>query len=124
MRSTPDSTNWWADLYDDQLADVLLADTCDVDDTVTFLVQQLRLERGSRVFDQCCGTGRLIAHYLSCRPSGQVIVCSGYVQEELLRRDLDSGAHAYLPKPFHVNELLDRIAQLMQRSSGPAPPRL
>jgi signal transduction histidine kinase/CheY-like chemotaxis protein len=62
------------------------------------------------------GTGRLIAHYLSCRPSGQVIVCSGYVQEELLRRDLDSGAYAYLPKPFHVNELLDRIGQLMQRS--------
>lgn len=59
MRSTPDSTNWWADLYDDQLADVLLADTCDVDDTVTFLINELRLERGDRVFDQCCGTGRL-----------------------------------------------------------------
>jgi two-component system, cell cycle sensor histidine kinase and response regulator CckA len=62
------------------------------------------------------GTGRLIAHYLACRPGGQVIVCSGYVQEELLRRDLDSGAYAYLPKPFHVAELLDQIGQLMQRS--------
>lgn len=59
MRSTPDSTNWWAALYDDFVADVLLEDTCDVDDTVHFLVEQLRLERGDRVFDQCCGTGRL-----------------------------------------------------------------
>jgi signal transduction histidine kinase/CheY-like chemotaxis protein len=60
------------------------------------------------------GTRRLIEHYLACRPNGQVIVCSGYVQEELLRRDLDAGAYAYLPKPFHTRELLDRIARLME----------
>jgi signal transduction histidine kinase/CheY-like chemotaxis protein len=67
------------------------------------------------------GTGRLIEHYLACRPSGQVIVCSGYVQEELLRRDLDAGAYAYLPKPFHTNELLDRIAQLMDLAAPQHP---
>src|SRR5690242_13680494 len=62
MRSTPDSThNWWAALYDDFIADVLLADTSDVDDTVRFLTRELRLERGDRIFDQCCGTGRLSA---------------------------------------------------------------
>lgn len=61
------------------------------------------------------GTGQLIEHYLQSRPSGQVIVCSGYVQEELLRRDLDAGAYAYLPKPFLVGELLERVAKLMQR---------
>jgi signal transduction histidine kinase/CheY-like chemotaxis protein len=77
-------------------------------------------ERGAEVDVLCTdgimpggGTGRLIAHYLACRPSGQVIVCSGYVQEELLRRDLDAGAYAYLPKPFHTRELLERIARLM-----------
>ena len=62
------------------------------------------------------GTRQLIDHYLACRPGGQVIVCSGYVQEELLRRDLDAGAHAYLPKPFHTSELLDRIRRLLEQA--------
>jgi SAM-dependent methyltransferase len=54
-------TNWWSELYDDQLADVLLDSTDPEDDsaTVRFLVELLGLERGSRVFDQCSGTGRL-----------------------------------------------------------------
>jgi SAM-dependent methyltransferase len=50
---------WWPALYDDLLADVLLAGTSDVDDTVQFLADKLRLTPGARVFDQCCGTGRL-----------------------------------------------------------------
>jgi SAM-dependent methyltransferase len=50
---------WWPALYDDLLADVLLEDTTDVDETVRFLVEQLRLAPGARVFDQCSGTGRL-----------------------------------------------------------------
>lgn len=60
------------------------------------------------------GTRQLIDHYLSCRPNGRVIVCSGYVQEELLRRDLDAGVHAYLPKPFHASELIERIGRMLQ----------
>jgi signal transduction histidine kinase/CheY-like chemotaxis protein len=65
------------------------------------------------------GTRQLIEHYLACRPGGQVIVCSGYVQEELLRRDLDAGAHSYLPKPFHTNELLVRIRRLLEQARVP-----
>ena len=61
------------------------------------------------------GTRQLIEFYLGCRPGGQVIVCSGYVQEELLRRDLDAGAHAYLPKPFQMSELVERIGSLIER---------
>jgi two-component system cell cycle sensor histidine kinase/response regulator CckA len=60
------------------------------------------------------GTRQLIDHYLSIRPDGRVIVCSGYVQEELLRRDLDAGVHAYLPKPFHASELIERIGRMLQ----------
>jgi signal transduction histidine kinase/CheY-like chemotaxis protein len=60
------------------------------------------------------GTRQLIDHYLRCRPDGRVIVCSGYVQEELLRRDLDAGVHAYLPKPFHASELIERIGRMLQ----------
>ena len=49
---------WWTDLYDDALADVLLEQD-DVDATIRFLVATLGIEPGSRVFDQCCGIGRL-----------------------------------------------------------------
>lgn len=50
---------WWPALYDDLLADVLLDGTTGVDETVRFLSRALRLTPGARVFDQCCGTGRL-----------------------------------------------------------------
>jgi SAM-dependent methyltransferase len=54
-------TAWWSELYDDLLADVLLDGTTDaeVDATVRFLAAELALSPGDRVFDQCCGTGRL-----------------------------------------------------------------
>jgi SAM-dependent methyltransferase len=52
--------SWWEDLYDDALADVLLAqDDRDVAETVRFLVDTLAIRDGDRVFDQCCGIGRL-----------------------------------------------------------------
>ncbi|HTV22436.1 MAG TPA: ATP-binding protein, partial [Polyangiaceae bacterium] len=60
------------------------------------------------------GTRQLIDRYLECRPDGRVIVCSGYVQEELLRRDLDAGVHAYLPKPFRAVELIERIGRMLE----------
>jgi SAM-dependent methyltransferase len=49
---------WWTDLYDDALADVLLEHD-DVDATIRFLVDTLAIRPGDRVFDQCCGIGRL-----------------------------------------------------------------
>lgn len=50
---------WWAALYDDAVADVLLvrADPAEVAATVNFLWQALDLRAGARVFDQCCGIG-------------------------------------------------------------------
>jgi SAM-dependent methyltransferase len=49
---------WWADLYDDWLADQLLVrEPGEVDATLAFLVDRLRIERGMRVLDQCCGIG-------------------------------------------------------------------
>ena len=54
-------SDWWSELYDDLLAEVLLDGTSDaeVDATVRFLVEALALAPGDRVFDQCCGVGRL-----------------------------------------------------------------
>jgi SAM-dependent methyltransferase len=61
MTETTELTEWWSDLYDDLLADVLLDGTtgAEVDATVRFLVGELALSPGDRVFDQCSGTGRL-----------------------------------------------------------------
>jgi signal transduction histidine kinase/CheY-like chemotaxis protein len=64
------------------------------------------------------GTRELIDRYLSRRPLGRVILCSGYIEEELLRREIDAGALAYLPKPFLPFELVDRIKALL---AAPAP---
>jgi SAM-dependent methyltransferase len=54
-------TAWWTELYDDHLADVLLdgGAPAELAATVRFLVEQLALAPGDRVFDQCSGTGRL-----------------------------------------------------------------
>lgn len=56
------TTHWWNTLYDDLLADLLLAraeDDPEVVATTGFLVERLQLEHGQRVFDQCCGIGSL-----------------------------------------------------------------
>lgn len=52
---------WWAELYDDAVADLLLArgDAAEVSATVGYLWRTLELVPGARVFDQCCGIGSL-----------------------------------------------------------------
>ncbi len=52
---------WWASLYDDLLADVLLVrgDDGDTARTLRYLTAQLHLTPGCRVFDQCCGIASL-----------------------------------------------------------------
>jgi len=52
---------WWAELYDDALADMLLerADATAIERTVGFLRDVLAIAPGDRVFDQCCGIGSL-----------------------------------------------------------------
>lgn len=52
---------WWTLLYDDVLADVLLErdDPRETEASISFLITQLGLRPGARVFDQCCGTGSL-----------------------------------------------------------------
>lgn len=51
---------WWAELYDDLLADQLLTrEPGQLDASVDFLVDRLDVGAGSRVLDQCCGIGSL-----------------------------------------------------------------
>jgi SAM-dependent methyltransferase len=50
--------SWWSALYDDWLADQLLVrEVGEVEATVNFLCERLRLRAGSHVLDQCCGIG-------------------------------------------------------------------
>lgn len=57
-------------------------------------------------------TRELIARYLAANPKGRVIVCSGHVEEELLRRELDESKFQTLPKPFKPSALIARIDRL------------
>lgn len=52
---------WWKHFYDENLAAILLdpASGEEVLQTCDFLEKVLKLNHGDRVFDQCCGTGRL-----------------------------------------------------------------
>jgi CheY-like chemotaxis protein len=55
-------------------------------------------------------TRQLIDDYLTARPDGRVIVCSGYIDDELHTRDLAARTFEFVPKPFSPSELVARIA--------------
>lgn len=52
---------WWEALYDDLIAEILLAHrpTTEITAIGNFLLEQLQLRPGDTVFDQCCGIGTL-----------------------------------------------------------------
>jgi len=58
---------WWTTFFDDDFAEVVLEreDDGTVARTVAFFEDVLGLAPGMRVFDQCCGTGRLVAPLVS-----------------------------------------------------------
>jgi 2-polyprenyl-3-methyl-5-hydroxy-6-metoxy-1,4-benzoquinol methylase len=53
--------DWWQSLYDDIVADLFLVrkDKAELQATVAFLMDQLKLSAGTCLFDQCCGIGSL-----------------------------------------------------------------
>ena len=53
------------------------------------------------------------------RPSLPVLLCSGYVEEELVRRDLEAGRGAFLEKPFTPEALLSAVEALARQRGGP-----
>jgi two-component system cell cycle sensor histidine kinase/response regulator CckA len=66
-------------------------------------------------------TDVLIAQFRALFPGAQVLVCSGHVQEELLRRSIADGSCAFVPKPFTPDDLLRAVAMLTQTQPPPAP---
>ncbi len=81
---TKQTHSWWTDLYDENLADILL-DTPqahqDAAQEADFLIKHCQLQAGDLVFDQCCGTGRL-AKAMADRLMSVIAVelCSDYVE--------------------------------------------
>jgi CheY-like chemotaxis protein len=51
------------------------------------------------------------------RPDVKVILCSGYSEQESLRRFAGEGLAGFLQKPYQLEELKDRLASVLK----PAP---
>jgi signal transduction histidine kinase len=62
-------------------------------------------------------TRQLIDDFLTIRPDGRVVVCSGYIDDELSVRDLNAPVFEFVQKPFSPSELVARL------SSADAQPR-
>jgi CheY-like chemotaxis protein len=58
-------------------------------------------------------TRELIDEFRVLFPRSPVLVCSGHVEEELVRRRIASGEFAFLPKPFSPDELVRRVQELL-----------
>jgi SAM-dependent methyltransferase len=56
-----EENDWWESFYDENLAELFLvrSDREELEATLRFLVEKLRIAPGSAVFDQCCGIGSL-----------------------------------------------------------------
>jgi DNA-binding NtrC family response regulator len=57
-------------------------------------------------------TRQLIDEYLIARPDGRVVVCSGYIDDELSNRDLGAQSFEFVPKPFSPSELVSKLASI------------
>ena len=103
------TVQWWSTLYDDYLADVLLVrtDSDEVDRTVRFLIEKLRIRDTHRVFDQCCGVGRLS---IPLARSGAVVV--GVDQAERYIQRARSAAGAGNSAEFFVGDAFEFVPQV------------
>jgi len=88
---------WWKQFYDEHLAHMLLHPATGEDSTRTcdFLTEILQLSPGDRIFDQCCGTGRLGIEF--AKRGFQVIgidLAEGYIHEAQALKQENSEFHA------------------------------
>jgi DNA-binding response OmpR family regulator len=54
-------------------------------------------------------TAETIERARAIAPHMRVIVCSGHVHEELLRRGIETGRYEFLAKPFTPQQLVARV---------------
>jgi two-component system response regulator FlrC len=56
--------------------------------------------------------------FRSANPRGAVLLCSGYVGEELVRRGIEEGLYPSLEKPYTPEALVSAIAELLRESAA------
>lgn len=97
---TDDPGPWWTTLYDDTVADLLLArrDPQALAQTLDFLASHLRLTAGALVYDQCCGIGSL-AIPLSLR--GHRVIGADQSARYIARAQREAAARG-APCSFHA----------------------
>ena len=82
------------------------------------------LERLAGTVDLLCidavmpgtGTATVIDRAVSRYPGIKVLLCSGHVEADLLRRGIAAGRYAFLQKPFTSLELIARVRRELGRS--------
>ena len=64
--------------------------------------------------------GRELALHLSAmRPGMEVLIMSGYTDDQLLRSGISANSTAFLAKPFDPRRLLDKVAEVLRtRAAG------
>ena len=102
MSTQADSKNWWASFFDDAFGKLYLDrdDDTALPETVAFLIDRLGLKPGSKLFDQCCGTGA-IAHAFAA----QGVHVMGVDQaENYIAKATQTAAKDGLPCQFAVGD--------------------
>lgn len=58
----------------------------------------------------------VIQTFESSNPSGRVLICSGYMPDEIAMGGADAERFDYLPKPFTADELFTKITRMLAKS--------
>ena len=61
-------------------------------------------------------TAELVKRFAQAYPDSPILICSGHVDAELLRRGIRAGDYAFLAKPFTGRALVARIAEILQEA--------
>lgn len=61
---------------------------------------------------------KVIAAFERHSPGAGILICSGYVREELAIRGVESGAYAFLGKPFTRRDLIEKVEGTLASSTS------
>ena len=64
-------------------------------------------------------TADVLAQATELAPGMGILVCSGYVREDLLRRGVEAGRYAFLAKPFTAEQLLASVDSVIRAATAP-----
>jgi signal transduction histidine kinase/CheY-like chemotaxis protein len=65
------------------------------------------------------GTADVLTRAAELAPAMGILVCSGYVREDLLRRGVEAGRYAFLAKPFTADQLLSSVESVARSTAAP-----